>query len=1472
VPFDLQSVDSAKGGEKLVERLISAFKGLLADCGKTRDAAAVCIARLLSRPDLDSEHLKSFLSWADVALETCFERDNESRPLTAPGDAVSAAVAAGRNSETAFATKAATRLGLPIGSVTGSSRSFLATGVLQALVEIAKHGHRHSLLSVLQENFSRILEILGSATDGGSAASAGAGSVTATNTAGPLRAAVLLRKLIIKLAARTSLQYLPPRLAHWRYQRARRTLLRESGGAAANSGSSSSEHATTAISAADDEPEVPVEVESTLDMLLQGLRDSDTIVRWSAAKGLGRVTGRLPEAFGDDVVQAVLDCLTPAETDASWHGGCLALAELARRGLLLPVRLELAVPRLLAALQYDVRRGAHSIGAHVRDAACYVCWAFARAYDPRVLRPHVLPLARGMIITALFDREVNCRRAASAAFQEHVGRQGGDCIPDGIAVLTLADYHSLGNRRHSFLHVASQVAAFPAYRYSLVEHLLSTKLKHWDKDIRVLAAESLGLMCGTDAEWFKATALPSLLAQITSTDLFARHGAILAIAEICLGLARVPSLLHPSLLDPIRNVVVKAEKARVYTGRGGEMVRVAMCRLIASQCLSDHPISRKAALRFLQTVDDCLKHPNEAVQEEALGALRALGALPTVNEFEDTSLVQRLPQTYLLKLNTDDNPAVRRGMALAIGALPRSLLCSPVLLKKTDVAYQSPPTVAGSATGSSATSGASDGTAAATVSVLDALLDGLIMATKQEKQMVKRDAETRRNAVLGLVELVCTVGFGVRSQASTAPAEGSLQRHVSQELLPGLTAAQLSRAWDALHAATHDYATDNRGDVGSWVRKAALEGMEKVVLAMTETVATETATQELLAASHSASTSTETMRHKLASLSAATPSLVASLLFQHQHQQPSSAKKGKATLITAKGGLPLGARVVVGQHSTEGVVTKLVASGTVCEVSGLEGSPSFPYGRALVRAEALSLAAQRESGSPAVAVVSNDAPSSFLRTFLSDRYRMSEQFVGAALRIACEKLDLLRGLAAEVLSRVAHSGSLLATGCGIAHLDALKRAFHFHHGQSSLAAHDDEQGQDDEESSLHDDGESHHSTSAAPPPSSLAAAVAELSAIESESNIFARVVPLLAVGHDGNEDSTSNDDDRFIYSQHILAGLVTAVGGLSESVVKQASKALCDWCIKVSTSSGTSAGAAAVATVARTITAFLHPRPTRLWDLHVDGAMPAGTASASAGAGASLEPHDVAMAKWFKQILGVSSGVSSSSSSSGGSSRSGGGKLDYRLLTPAIKTLDVVARHEPVMLALLSAGGGGAEEEIIRAASNRAYASSQDAARISAVADLCLTFLGAGSSSSITTFATSAVTLLLDVLGHPFPKLRRQTAEKLYVRLLTVGLPSSATAHNSAAKLDDALDLLTSTPWDGPLEGVLPQRDMLYPLLGITTPPEARSGVDPSIFSLESSGSGGAGAGGRAGGGGAGGGDDGLLDEGYGNLVKDAGY
>ena len=166
----------------------------------------------------------------------------------------------------------------------------------------------------------------------------------------------------------------------------------------------------------DDEDVDYDQLEYIINLLMESLKDQDTVVRWTAAKGIGRITGRLSRDLGDQIVEQLYDLFDGKESDSSWHGGLLAMAELCRRGLLLPERLNQCMPVLAKALVYDINKGTHSTGSHVRDAACYVVWSFARAYSPDIMRPHVLALSQSLIIVSLFDREINCRRAASATF------------------------------------------------------------------------------------------------------------------------------------------------------------------------------------------------------------------------------------------------------------------------------------------------------------------------------------------------------------------------------------------------------------------------------------------------------------------------------------------------------------------------------------------------------------------------------------------------------------------------------------------------------------------------------------------------------------------------------------------------------------------------------------------------------------------------------------------------------------------------------------------------------------------------------------------------------------------------------------------------------------------------------------------------------------------------------------------------
>lgn len=569
VPFDLNTIDSSLADindeTTLVRSILATSASHLADYGTTRDTAAACLASLLSRPDLEMSELEGFVNWS-ARVVYMFRTGKKWKEKL------------GNNSSAA----ALMPLLLPLPVVTPSI--FLVMGVLQTLSAIFQTGHRSNLLQKLRGIdllWEQSILVAEGGTVGGS---------------------IIVRKLLVKLFARIGCAHLPPRIATWRYQRGKRLLVENLRG---GEGVSSLEEVSNTKEC--DLFEIPDQVEDAMDQLLRSLTDPATIVRWSAAKGIGRLTERLPGVCADDVLDAILCICSDPERDKAWHGACLALAELARRGLLLPTRLGEVVPIVVCAIMYDVRRGQHSVGTHVRDASCYVCWAFARAYAPSVLRPFVKELSAALILTSLFDREVNCRRAASAAFQESVGRQGADNFKHGIAILTTADYYSLGNRVDAFLTLALDIAQFDEYQIPIIHHLADLKLLHWDIEIRSIASKSLASVSKLNPHYISIFVLPKLIRQCLHDDLVVRHGSLLGVAEIVSAfgesnLVTQGEILTSEILSLVAELVPSIESARLYRGRGGEIMRNAACRMV--ECISHAgvPLSVKQQVRTVACV------------------------------------------------------------------------------------------------------------------------------------------------------------------------------------------------------------------------------------------------------------------------------------------------------------------------------------------------------------------------------------------------------------------------------------------------------------------------------------------------------------------------------------------------------------------------------------------------------------------------------------------------------------------------------------------------------------------------------------------------------------------------------------------------------------------------------------------------------------------------------------------------------
>ncbi|XP_047565285.1 tubulin-specific chaperone D isoform X2 [Lutra lutra] len=634
-------------------------------------------------------------------------------------------------------------------------------GTLQALAQIFKHGKREDCLPYAPT----VLECL-----------EGCRLPDSNQT--------LLRKLGVKLVQRLGLTFLKPRVATWRYQRGCRSLAANLQ-LCAQSQREAKTHVETPDS--DGDYDIPEEVESVIEQLLVGLKDQDTIVRWSAAKGIGRTAARLPRAPADDVVGSVLDCFSFQETDNAWHGGCLALAELGRRGLLLPSRLKDVVPVILKALTYEEKRGSCSVGTNVRDAACYVCWAFARAYEPQELQPFVAAISSALVIATVFDRNINCRRAASAAFQENVGRQG--TFPHGIDILTAADYFAVGNRANCFLVISMFVAGFPEYTQPMIDHLVTMKINHWDGVIRELSAKALHNLAQRAPEYSATHVLPRLLSMTQSLDLHTRHGAVLACAEVARGLYRlavqegrpVASYLDGVAVQGLKQIHQQLYDRQLYRGLGGELMRHAVCVLIENLSLSKMPFRGDSIIDGWQwLINDTLRnlhlissHSRQQIKEAAVLALAAL-----CNEYyaletgeADPSRQEELIRQYLADLRSPEE-MTRCGFSLALGALPHFLLRGR----------------------------------------LQQVLVGLGAVTAICPEDVSF-AESRRDALKAISRVCQTVGVSTGG----APDEVVCEENVSQ-------------IYRTLLGCLHDYTTDSRGDVGVWVREAAMTSLMDLTL------------------------------------------------------------------------------------------------------------------------------------------------------------------------------------------------------------------------------------------------------------------------------------------------------------------------------------------------------------------------------------------------------------------------------------------------------------------------------------------------------------------------------------------------------------------------------------------------------------------------------------------------------------------
>ncbi|OLY80875.1 Tubulin-specific chaperone D [Smittium mucronatum] len=615
-------------------------------------------------------------------------------------------------------------------------------------------------------------------------------------------------------------------------------------------------------------------IESIVSFLLDTLTNSkETITRWSAVKGISKICKFSDSLeFTDNVVSYLISNLNdtiktpnvPAPNhqitdwwefadlsmanDSIWHGTILCLAELVRLKIIHSVAtLNSTIPFLLIALKYENLRGSYLIGDNVRDAACYFAWCLARldlsSFVQQLLESQTSPsddgifpaensssvsidlsnlefliscLGKDLVSVMLFDREVHVRRAASAAFQEFVGRQKSIISssgavssmptnlssPDkkheksdeihlsfdhGISILLLADFYSVGNL-HLIPEIAGKISAFQVYRQSLISHLTRKSLLQPNKLLQSIAEKSLALVISenfvTDpslVEVLFSNVLPKLLDSSNRPELSVRVGSILGIKSLFLNsepLALISdsfksdTLISKSIED-VLNMPKRINPVFLKGLVGSDDMLLSLCELckiLASNSYIDflpHLNTWISGVFFVAFTKD-----NHILQSQAAVLLSDIVSLYPDHFYEDREFVSQL------KYNSSSGQIIaKNGFTLALGCV--GCFGDVELLK----------------------------------SVIDTILATVIIQGNSDKPNIKDVSATPQR-----IELVRDAAISLGNLIYNF----SVNQEIPQDIL-------ITNIGVLLEYGLSNYRTDHRGDVGSWVRLACMSSLCQIV-------------------------------------------------------------------------------------------------------------------------------------------------------------------------------------------------------------------------------------------------------------------------------------------------------------------------------------------------------------------------------------------------------------------------------------------------------------------------------------------------------------------------------------------------------------------------------------------------------------------------------------------------------------------
>lgn len=405
--------------------------------------------------------------------------------------------------------------------------------------------------------------------------------------------------------------------------------------------------------------------------ILSSLPCRDTVVRWTTAKTIRRICFQ-----NGEIIQNLVFNFLLSELEKEFASSSLSAIELSPfyiHALLLSIgqlfnykifpneyetetKRELFINLITNCLRFEQIKGSYSIGSFVRDAACYVIWSLAR-YSTHILEAeNVRKIIFSLTFMSLFDREVSCRRSASAALQEFIGRLSGSGETEKekgafLEILKHSDFFSVSSLEKCFYSNSICIAkAFPEIIPFFTENLLTISLFSFDKNIRQMSAKTIGIL----SNYSNQTIDRVIEIFEKSNDLFAIHGALLTMAALPFD-SNVMKISCKSNTIPLKSL-------------GYDLLLVGYLKLIESYahfgCDDSEIISC-----WLQTILTGLKSKQDESRQSAVSTLSAVSQLP----LHHSQLIETFYLSIMSGIDKERDINTQKGYLAALSTVPKDV-------------------------------------------------------------------------------------------------------------------------------------------------------------------------------------------------------------------------------------------------------------------------------------------------------------------------------------------------------------------------------------------------------------------------------------------------------------------------------------------------------------------------------------------------------------------------------------------------------------------------------------------------------------------------------------------------------------------------------------------------------------------------------------------------------------------------------